>query len=189
MRTEGGRLVPLALEGASVLDWDTSLAEDTPLGRAWLAQEPTSLPEPLGERRSPPSESSGTHTVLPLRMGSRTFGLVALETRQRPTLTRGGATTADTRQVGSAMRMVDETALRLETALLFGEVRSIATSEERRRLAREIHDGIAQELASLGYAVDELVAEASAGAQGQGRRHSDGRRPSQPAKRDHPHRR
>ena len=35
-------------------------------------------------------------------------------------------------------------------ALLFGEVRSIATVEERRRLAREIHDGIAQELASLG---------------------------------------
>ncbi len=40
-------------------------------------------------------------------------------------------------------------------------MRSIATSEERRRLAREIHDGIAQELASLGYAVDDLVAEAS----------------------------
>jgi signal transduction histidine kinase len=166
VRTEGGRLVPLALEGASVLDWDTSLAEDTPLGRAWLTQEPTSLPEPLGERRSPPAESIGTHTVLPLRMGSRTFGLVALETRQRPTLTRAGASTADTRQVDSAMRIVDETALRLETALLFGEVRSIATSEERRRLAREIHDGIAQELASLGYAVDELVAEASVGAKG-----------------------
>jgi signal transduction histidine kinase len=166
VRTEGGRLVPLALEGASVLDWDTSLAEDTPLGRAWLAQEPTSLPEPLGERRSLPSEPIGAHTVLPLRMGSRTFGLVALETRQRPTLNRIGATAADSRQLGSAMRIVDETALRLETALLFGEVRSIATSEERRRLAREIHDGIAQELASLGYAVDELVAEASAGTQG-----------------------
>ncbi len=67
------------------------------------------------------------------------------------------------------MRLVDETALRLETALLFGEVRSIATSEERRRLAREIHDGIAQELASLGYAVDDLVAEASQEADGQPR--------------------
>jgi signal transduction histidine kinase len=166
VRTEGGRLVPLALEGASVLDWDTSLAEDTPLGRAWLAQQPMSVPEPLGERRSPPSEPIGAHTVLPLRMGSRTFGLVALETRQRPALMRAGPTAAETRQVGSAMRIVDETALRLETALLFGEVRSIATSEERRRLAREIHDGIAQELASLGYAVDELVADATAGAQG-----------------------
>ena len=50
-------------------------------------------------------------------------------------------------------------ALRLETALLFSEVRAIATAEERRRLAREIHDGIAQELASLGYVVDDLSAE------------------------------
>jgi signal transduction histidine kinase len=162
VRTEGGRLVPLALEGASVLDWDTSLAEDTPLGRAWLASGPTSAAEPLGERRSAPSEPVGAHTVLPLRMGSRTFGLVALETRQRPPVGRAGSVAADPRQVAPAMRIVDETALRLETALLFGEVRSIATSEERRRLAREIHDGIAQELASLGYAADDLVAEAAA---------------------------
>ena len=36
---------------------------------------------------------------------------------------------------------------------------SIATVEERQRLAREIHDGIAQEIASLGYMVDDLKAE------------------------------
>ena len=42
---------------------------------------------------------------------------------------------------------------------MFSEVRALATMEERRRLAREIHDGIAQEIASLGYVVDELVAE------------------------------
>ena len=42
--------------------------------------------------------------------------------------------------------------------MLFSEVRAIATAEERRRLAREIHDGIAQELASLGYVVDDLAA-------------------------------
>jgi signal transduction histidine kinase len=44
---------------------------------------------------------------------------------------------------------------------LFSEVRSIATAEERRRLAREIHDGVAQELASLGYTIDDLAARAS----------------------------
>ena len=44
--------------------------------------------------------------------------------------------------------------------MLFGEIRSIATVEERRRLAREIHDGIAQELASLGYLMDDLTARA-----------------------------
>jgi signal transduction histidine kinase len=169
VRAEGGRLIPMALEGASFVDWDTSLDEDTPLGRAWSASGPTIAAESLGDGPPAASGPSGPagHTVLPLRMGSRTFGLVVLETRSRPTLARGSATNAEVRQLEPAMRLVEETALRLETALLFGEVRSIATSEERRRLAREIHDGIAQELASLGYAVDDLVAEAAA--EGKGR--------------------
>ena len=34
----------------------------------------------------------------------------------------------------------------------------MATMEERQRLAREIHDGVAQEIASLGYVVDDLAA-------------------------------
>ncbi len=57
------------------------------------------------------------------------------------------------------MREVDEQALRLDTALAFDEVRSLATMEERQRLAREIHDGVAQEIASLGYVVDDLTAD------------------------------
>jgi signal transduction histidine kinase len=165
VRSEGGRLIPMALEGASFVDWDTSLDDDTPLGRAWLATGPTVAADALGGTVSSASGPTG-HTVLPLRMGSRTFGLVVLETKPRPAPTRTNSTNSEARQLEPAMRLVEETALRLETALLFGEVRSIATSEERRRLAREIHDGIAQELASLGYAVDELVADASDSAAG-----------------------
>ncbi len=48
--------------------------------------------------------------------------------------------------------------LRLATALAFDEVRDLVTDDERQRLAREIHDGVAQEVASLGYVVDELAA-------------------------------
>jgi signal transduction histidine kinase len=47
----------------------------------------------------------------------------------------------------------------LDTALLFAAFRDAATVEERRRLAREMHDGVAQEMASLGYLVDDLIAE------------------------------
>jgi signal transduction histidine kinase len=47
----------------------------------------------------------------------------------------------------------------LDTALLFAAFRDSATVEERRRLAREMHDGVAQEMASLGYLVDEIMAE------------------------------
>ena len=50
-------------------------------------------------------------------------------------------------------------ALRLDTAQLFARVREAATSEERQRLAREVHDGIAQGVASLGYLVDALAAD------------------------------
>jgi signal transduction histidine kinase len=50
------------------------------------------------------------------------------------------------------------TAVHLETAMLFASFRDAATAEERRRLAREMHDGIAQDIASLGYLVDGLAA-------------------------------
>jgi signal transduction histidine kinase len=56
--------------------------------------------------------------------------------------------------------VADDAALRIDTGQLFSEVRALATVEERRRLAREIHDGIAQEVASLGYIVDDLTARA-----------------------------
>ncbi len=47
--------------------------------------------------------------------------------------------------------------------MLFTRLRDAATADERRRLAREMHDGVAQDIASLGYLVDALaVAPASA---------------------------
>jgi signal transduction histidine kinase len=48
-------------------------------------------------------------------------------------------------------------ALQLDTALLFSSVRDVATAEERQRLARDLHDGVAQDIASLGYLIDDLT--------------------------------
>ena len=56
-----------------------------------------------------------------------------------------------------AQAVADEFALRLDTAVLFDEVRRLATAEERKRIAREMHDGVAQELVALGYIVDEIA--------------------------------
>ncbi len=56
-------------------------------------------------------------------------------------------------------------AVQLQAALLFGRVRDAATSEERQRIAREVHDGVAQDVASLGYLVDNLAATATDPAQ------------------------
>lgn len=56
----------------------------------------------------------------------------------------------------TAQAVAEEFALRLDTAVLFDEVRRLATTEERKRIAREMHDGVAQELVALGYIVDEI---------------------------------
>lgn len=61
------------------------------------------------------------------------------------------------RLVGLA-RGLGPSAVHLDTALLFASFRDAATADERRRLSREMHDGVAQEIASLGYVVDALAA-------------------------------
>ncbi|MFC7493408.1 MULTISPECIES: sensor histidine kinase [unclassified Nocardioides] len=85
--------------------------------------------------------------ALPLRVGDHVFGAVVL-----------GGRHVTTAQLSDLQHLLDEQALRLETALLFGEVSAIATAEERNRLARDIHDGVAQEIVSLGYLADEIAA-------------------------------
>ncbi|MGC4112374.1 MAG: histidine kinase [Nocardioides sp.] len=61
------------------------------------------------------------------------------------------------RRLSALDRRLSPATVRLDTAVLFLAFRDSATVEERRRLAREMHDGVAQELASLGYFVDNLV--------------------------------
>lgn len=145
VRSPGGRLVPLAVEGAERIDWHTSVRGATILSDAWTTSEP------LQQKGNLADGKTGHSVVLPLRFGVRMFGLLAMETSEGPVAPDA---------LLAAMRATNESALPLETALLFADIRSIATTEERRRLAREIHDGIAQELASLGYIVDDLTARA-----------------------------
>jgi signal transduction histidine kinase len=144
VRTGGGRLIGLAGTGLGRTDWDVDVTDEGPFAEAWLSQRSQRLNRQLSGR-------PGTAVVVPLVIGLRTFGLVGLETDHRNFVDL---------DIGDVTRVADEAALRLETALLFDEVRGVATAEERRRVAREIHDGIAQELSYLGYFVDGLAAEA-----------------------------
>ena len=140
VRREGEALVPLAGSG----DDDRWLAE-TAYDR--LAHEAV-------QTRAPTSAflGRGSHRIaLPVRIATRTIGVVVADLTE--------PVTPD--ELAALARSSDDGALRLETALLFDEVRELATREERHRLAREIHDGIAQELASLGYLVDDLHARAT----------------------------
>lgn len=147
VRSRGERLVPLAFTGAERVPWDADISGDSPFADAWVAHQPQIRSVRLGAPGEP-----GSSLVIPLRIGLRGFGLVALDTAEAGVYTRAA--------VRELEPVVSEAALRLETALLFDEIREVATAEERRRLAREIHDGIAQELASLGYLVDSLTSSA-----------------------------
>ena len=91
----------------------------------------------------------GRHRVaMPLHVGNRMIGVV-VSTSPVP---------LPSDDVHDLMPEIDEQSLRLDAALVFDEIRTMATTDERQRLAREIHDGIAQEIASIGYVVDGLTA-------------------------------
>jgi signal transduction histidine kinase len=142
IRTEGGVLAPLAYRGTD------ARAVLQPQGG--VVDQCWSDMAPAHELRTSGLANRRHRLALPLRTGSRMIGLVLADSPDEPTA----------RTLGTLMRELDEQSIRLDTALAFDEVRTIATMEERRRLAREIHDGVAQEIASLGYVVDDLTATA-----------------------------
>jgi len=139
---DGQALLPLVHRGRD--PHQQILADGALVTAALDTMEPQQSPQPSGlaERRH--------RIVVPLRSAGRLVGIVIAET--------GSAASAKT--LSDLLHELDEQALRLDTALVFDEVRSLATVEERQRLAREIHDGVAQEIASLGYLVDDLAAQA-----------------------------
>jgi signal transduction histidine kinase len=127
-RSPGGRFV--ALVG------DTPDPEGVPaLEDAWLGAEPV--------RR----EGEGRHvTAVPVLMGEQVVALVAITTGFR----------LDDQALDRCQALIAQSGPRLASAMLFDDVRRLATTDERMRLAREIHDGIAQDLASVGYALDDI---------------------------------
>lgn len=131
--TTEGRLTPLVASGPPAADDDTDVDETTL--RAWRTG-----------RRESDNHDGLRREAFPVRMGTRVVAVLSVRS--------GGLTPAD---VPTMERAVSEAGPRLAAALTFDEVRRLATVDERLRLAREIHDGIAQELASVGYLLDDLA--------------------------------
>ncbi|HYN94678.1 MAG TPA: GAF domain-containing sensor histidine kinase [Pilimelia sp.] len=150
----GGRLVVLAQTGADRVDWETTIDADSAIADAWASQQPQTA-----NRSQARSHRGGdvSALVVPLVAGVRTVGLMTLEADI--------AAAYPAPAVSRVANLVAPAALRLEAALLFDEVRSLATNEERQRLAREIHDGVAQELVMVGYGIDNALASLPAEAE------------------------
>ena len=142
----GERFVPLAVHGARRVPWRPSVDDPGPVGKAWRSQKPVidrRRPD-LGGRRQ-----GSALAVVPMLAGDRAVGLVILESTDHEAF--------DDAMVDAVRRTAEEATPAIETASLFDELRTSAAAEERSRLAREMHDGIAQDLAYLGYQVDALT--------------------------------
>ncbi|HEX2810150.1 MAG TPA: sensor histidine kinase [Kineosporiaceae bacterium] len=132
IRSPGGRFVPL------VGDVPSPIAESAVLD-AWLAAD-------LVRR----SRSGMTVVALPVLMGERVVAVVVLT----------GEGPLEDEPIRHCRTAIAQAGPRLASALLFDDVRRLATVDERMRLAREIHDGIAQDMASVGYLLDDISKDA-----------------------------
>lgn len=132
IRSPGGRFVPL------VGDVPSPTAESAVLD-AWLAAD-------LVRR----NRGGLTVVALPVLMGERVVAVVVLT----------GEGPLDDEPIRHCRTAIAQAGPRLASALLFDDVRRLATVDERMRLAREIHDGIAQDMASVGYLLDDIARDA-----------------------------
>jgi signal transduction histidine kinase len=127
-RSNAGRFVALAGN-------EPSEAAGAAIEDAWVSAQPVKR------------DGAGTSfAAIPVLMGERVVALVVVTT----------VTGLDHASLRSCRTVIEQSGPRLASAMLFDDVRRLATTDERMRLAREIHDGIAQDLASVGYALDDI---------------------------------
>lgn len=79
-------------------------------------------------------------------------------------LERAASTPFTEAETRSVKRLAEESRPSLDVALLFEALRDVAVVEERNQLAREMHDGIAQDLAALGFEIDAARLRAASAA-------------------------
>jgi signal transduction histidine kinase len=142
--------VPLALRGIDRLPWPSPTTADSVLGRVWrtgVAEAGfwTSVNEERAIASAPLRDSEGAR-----------IGVVVVD--------RLASTPFDAKDLRALGDLADGHSANVDVALIFAALRQHAAFEERERLAREMHDGIAQELVALGYRIDVARRQASANA-------------------------
>jgi two-component system nitrate/nitrite sensor histidine kinase NarX len=94
-------------------------------------------------------EYRASHLAAPLRIGERVIGALCVGS---PAQNQFAAEAA-----GMLTKLANVAAIALENARLFAQAERVATLEERRRVAAEMHDGLGQTLSYLGLMTDQVV--------------------------------
>ena len=142
--------VPLALRGIDRLPWPSPTTADSVMGRVWrtgVAEAGfwTSVNEERAIAAAPLHDSDGAR-----------IGIVVVD--------RFAFAPFVDEDLQALVDLAEGHSANVDVALIFAALRQHAAFEERERLAREMHDGIAQELVALGYRIDVARRKASIGA-------------------------
>lgn len=99
-----------------------------------------------------------SHLAAPLRIGDRVIGALCVGSLAQ---NQFASESAD-----MLTKLANVAAIALENARLFAQAERVATLEERRRVAAEMHDGLGQTLSYLGLMTDQVVEFLSDGEEG-----------------------
>jgi signal transduction histidine kinase len=154
---------PLALRGVDRFPWRNPVDGLGTVRTAWVTRSAVlerRLRDEHGRRRG------SALMCLPLAdREDELLGLVVLERLGEAPFTR--------EELEAAKEVTYRMVPHLHAALAFTELRHVTEVTERERLAREMHNGVAQELAALGFSIDMLTRRA---------RHVDGALAAQSAR-------
>jgi signal transduction histidine kinase/HAMP domain-containing protein len=119
--------VPLEVDQESIVGWVARIGE--PLCVNDVSKEPRYRAiEALGDTKS--------ELAVAIKLGDKVFGVLDIESAKHHAFGEADIFTAQT--------LADQLAVAIENARLYGETREMAVMEERNRMAREIHDTLAQ---------------------------------------------
>jgi signal transduction histidine kinase len=137
---------PLAVRGSDRVPWRDPVRSPGTPSTAWRTRTTVTdvrVGDTDGRRRG-----SAMLCVPLVGADAALIGLLVLE--------RLTATPFDKADVARAERTVARLAPHVQAASMFGDLQMVATTAERERLAREMHDGIAQDLVALAFSLEAL---------------------------------
>lgn len=146
VRRDGDIASPLVVRGAERVPWRDPVREPGTPAIAWRTR--TAVTEVRLQDGQGRRHGSAMLCLPLLDVDDVLIGLVVIE-RLSPTAFTDA-------EVACAVRSAGRLSPHLQAALMFGDLQVVASVAERERLAREMHDGIAQDLVALAFSLEVL---------------------------------